>query len=421
MDNKQPIIQFKNIDQHTFPHYYHYGIAIEKIKDVLFDETGHPFNLYTTDEGLEELDSIIEGLIKQKSKELQIVATIFDHVTNSTVHYSNEEKFSITASVSNNLFYFPTYEVAFARIPIYQSHADFEMEFIFATKDSSLLTFANDMMEKQRTLMLDGITTLVDTEDGLERAKENITDQIKREDVLLEESIKKDIFRSIDEFFVNKGNFYRKYNIPYKRGILLYGNPGNGKTTLVKSIAGSVTAPVIYWQITQFTSSYSIQEVFSTVTKLAPVILIIEDIDSMPYDARSVFLNTLDGATSKEGIFLIGTTNYPEKIDPALINRAGRFDRAYEIKQPNETFRKRYLTKKGIEQFIQKIDVDSLGSKTKGLSIAQLNELYMSVALQWHYEQHVDVDKVVQELQENNRKSMKQDWDMEDYEDQMGF
>jgi hypothetical protein len=120
--------------------------------------------------------------------------------------------------------------------------------------------------------------------------------------------------------------FFKEYQLPYKRGILLYGKPGNGKTTLVKSIAGSVKAPVAYWQITENTCSDSIQEVFQAAANLAPMILVIEDIDAMPQRARSYFLNILDGATSKEGIFLIGTTNYPEQIDPALMNRAGRFD-----------------------------------------------------------------------------------------------
>ena len=298
---------------------------------------------------------------------------------------------------------------------------EYEREFTFARNDEALLSFLNFITEKQREFMLDGINVLTDTEDGLERSREQITYQIKREDILLEEDVKTDIYRSIDEFFLKSGAFFKAYNIPYKRGILLYGSPGNGKTTLVKSIAGSVAAPVVYWQITEYTSSYSIKEVFSTVTKMAPMILIIEDIDSMPEEVRSVFLNTLDGATSKEGIFLIGTTNYPEKIDPALINRAGRFDRAYEFKQPDEALRNEYLHKKGLIQFLDAAALAQLAKQTKGLSIAQLNELYMSVALQWHYEQQVDIEKIVKDLQENQRRTIRQDWETEEYAGRLGF
>lgn len=311
--------------------------------------------------------------------------------------------------------------MAYCQINIFQSHTDYPHEFILSPNDEKILCFIRDMAEKERKFMLDGITVLTDTEDGLERAKEEISVQIHRNDVLLDNDVKKDIFRSIDEFFSKSSTFFQTYQIPYKRGILLYGSPGNGKTTLVKSIAGSVDAPVIYWQITEFTSSYSIDEVFRTAIKMAPVILIIEDIDSMPYECRSVFLNTLDGATTKEGIFLIGTTNYPEKIDPALINRAGRFDRAYEIKQPNEQLRKNYLLKKRVDRFVGEKMIDELAKMTKGLSIAQLNELYMSLALEWHYDKKVNPEKIIDSLLENQRKTLKQDWEIDDFENRLGF
>lgn len=150
---------------------------------------------------------------------------------------------------------------------------------------------------------------------------------------------------------------------------------------------------------------------FNTVTKMAPMTLVIEDIDSMPEESRSVFLNALDGASSKEGIFLIGTTNYPEKIDPALINRAGRFDRAYEITLPDQHTRRQYLIKKNIHQFVAEDELDHLVKETNGLSIAQLNELYMSIALQWHYEQQVNIEKILRDLQTNNRKALRNHWE----------
>lgn len=417
---KQPIITFKQFERDRFPHYYDYSIAIEKVVNILHANTGQTYDIYSFEDDLDMTENVIQQLIEYKSPEMEYIAPIFEHLSYKKVHLQ-DEAFHSLASADNNLFYFPDFDVAYANIHIFQNHIDYPHEMIFAASDAEAEGFFQFIEEKSRELMLEGITVLTDTEDGLENDKESITAQISREDVLLEERMKRDIFRAIDEFFTNGGAFFKTYDIPYRRGILLYGSPGNGKTTLVKSIAGSVHAPVIYWQITEYTNSYSISEVFEMANKMAPVILIIEDIDSMPTESRSVFLNALDGATTKEGIFLIGTTNYPERIDPALINRAGRFDRAYEIKQPSTAMRKTYLQHKNISQFVEDVSLDAIAKQTKGLSIAQLNELYMSMALEWHYEQTVDVEKIIQALKENHRRAMKQEWDTDDDEGGIGF
>ncbi|MFD2630554.1 AAA family ATPase [Oceanobacillus kapialis] len=415
------LINFNEITRKDIPHYYDYAFAIDKAQQILKEKLGDELSLYEAEEDLTELEEAVSTMLQQQDPAIQTLGTVFDTVAVSTISFNDKEQYRIKPSLNNHIFYFPHYHVASMKIPIFQSHMEYERSFVFARSHEELLQFLEYITKQQRAYMQEDITVLTDTDEGLKRSKEKLTNQISRESILLEEQVKTDIFRSIDEFFVKGGAFYKAYNIPYKRGILLYGSPGNGKTTLVKSIAGSVPAPVVYWQITEYTSSYSISEVFSIATRMAPLVLIIEDIDSMPEEARSVFLNTLDGATSKEGIFLIGTTNYPEKIDPALINRAGRFDRAYEVKQPDESLRDTYLRSKGLDRFLEEPAISRLTKQTKGLSIAQLNELYMSIALKWHYEKQVDAEAIVKELQENHRRTMKQDWEMEEYAGKLGF
>ncbi|WP_339215773.1 ATP-binding protein [Ornithinibacillus sp. FSL M8-0202] len=413
------------LDEHSKENtnYFTYASVINKIIDYLTERKGDGFMLYNTDsERFADSSDVIQEILHNHPNDIEIIAHIYDSVGLSDLVMKERGKHTVRYSTLNNIFYFSQFEVAFVTIPIYTFHHQYNENLLFAKSDDQILEFVSYFENMEKNYMLNGITIYTDTEDGLIRSKEKITHQINREDVLLEESLKADIFRSIDEFFHNSGQFFKQYNIPYKRGILLYGSPGNGKTTLVKSIAGSVSAPIVYWQITEYTSSYSIREIFSKVLRLAPMVLVIEDIDSMPTEARSVFLNTLDGATTKEGIFLIGTTNYPEKIDPALINRAGRFDRAYEIKQPDEVLRREYIVnKKGIGEFLTNSAIEELVQKTKGLSISQLNEIYMSIALESHYNKHVNIDKIINDLQENTRKAQKQDWISEPSTGRVGF
>lgn len=326
----------------------------------------------------------------------------------------------IQETFENRLIYFPQHDVALTQLPFYTTADNSWPEFqCFAKSIDGAFRFLEDMNEMLRQVLMNNITFLVDTEEGVKRRNYGETAIVSRDDVMLEESVKLDIFRSIDEFFREGGQFFKDYGVPYKRGILLYGSPGNGKTTLVKSITGSTEAPVVYWQITEYTNSYTVQEVFGIVSRLAPAILVIEDIDSMPEFIRSVFLNTLDGTQSREGLFIIGTTNYPERIDPALINRAGRFDRAYEIPSPDKKLRRQYLRKLDIKSIFTEAEIEEMAKLTKGLSISQLNELYMSSALNWHYEGDSGYEKRIQELQKQNKRTERNNW--EDSETPIGF
>ena len=424
MKSNHVLFDTKVIARESLPYYYDYGKIVSTLQEELVKEVGYEFHLYSDEDTSNEIWDILEEDLKEESAEVQLIAHIYKEGETKSISSNHTDKVMeliVKPRIENGLYYYPNHQVALSRLKIFQSDGEGTRDLIFAKNDASLVSFLKYVLKRKRDYIKNYITVFTDTEDGVETEIDNITTLVSREDVFLEESLKREIYRSIDEFFSESSEFFKLYDIPYKRGILLYGKPGNGKTTLVKSIASSINAPVAYWQITEFTSSYTIKEVFKSVLKLTPLVLVIEDIDSMPSSVRSVFLNVLDGATSKEGIFIIGTTNYPEKIDPALMNRSGRFDRAYEIKVPTKELRYQYLQKKKIARILSDEEVQQVIDSTKDFSYAQLNELYTSIALEWHYEQQVDVTRLCAELKSLKNKQQKQEWDHDLAASSIGF
>ncbi len=403
--------------------YADYARIIARIEQRLLERYGVPYHLYASEDPNVEYWTLLEEDLRQASPDVEHVTRIYDRLEEWTFEYDgdkSEPDFDVHRSIKNNVFVYPKAGIALARMPVFREHGIGNEDFVFAINDEALLAFLADVRVRQREQSLRKVTVFTDGRHGINRQLEPVSRAVSRDDVIMPASIKQDIYRSLDRFFEEDRSFYLKYDIPYKRGILLYGHPGNGKTTLVKSIAGSVPGPVAYWQITEYTSSESIEEVFEAAGRMMPMVLVIEDIDSMPAEARSFFLNTLDGATSKEGIFLIGTTNYPEKIDPGLMNRAGRFDRAYEITLPDEELRLEYFRRKRLHEFAGEDTVVEAARLTEGFTFAQLGELYVSAALRWHEEGKLDMHEVIQGLRGELDKSRKGVW-LHNSEGRVGF
>ncbi|MCA9667969.1 MAG: AAA family ATPase [Myxococcales bacterium] len=202
----------------------------------------------------------------------------------------------------------------------------------------------------------------------------------------LRESMRDDLLA-----FVAARDRYARYGVPWKRGVLLSGPPGNGKTMCVKGISNALGLPCLYvksLKAEHVTDHHCIQQVFRRARRAAPCLLILEDIDSLiTDDNRAFFLNELDGFAENDGLITLATTNHEERLDPALLERPSRFDRRYTFVLPALAERRRYLAlwNERLDEALR-FDgetVEWLGEQTEGFSFAYLKELVLSVLTRW--------------------------------------
>lgn len=203
---------------------------------------------------------------------------------------------------------------------------------------------------------------------------------------LLDGAIKTD-FQS----FLSAKDAYAKHGIAWKRGALFVGAPGNGKTHTVKALVRELGIPCLY--VKTFVSRFAnpqmaIHQVFQLARDRAPCALVLEDLDSLlAEDTRAFFLNELDGFHDNEGLITIASTNHPERLDAAILERPSRFDRKYHFKLPATAERQRYVdywnAKLEVEMRLDDAQRASVVEKTDGFSFAYLKELYASALMAW--------------------------------------
>ncbi|MDD2774291.1 MAG: ATP-dependent zinc metalloprotease FtsH [Elusimicrobiales bacterium] len=189
---------------------------------------------------------------------------------------------------------------------------------------------------------------------GRSRAKEqDLTKQkVTFADVAGCEEAKEELGDVID--FLKNPKKFQKLGGNLPKGVLLYGPPGTGKTLLARAVAGEAGVPFFTSSGSEFVEMFvgvgasRVRDLFEQAKRNPPAIVFIDELDAVGrhrfagigggHDEREQTLNQLlvelDGFESKEGIILIGSTNRPDVLDPALL-RPGRFDRHVNVPIPD--------------------------------------------------------------------------------------
>ena len=208
------------------------------------------------------------------------------------------------------------------------------------------------------------------------------------EDLVLAPGLKDKLRANIEGFFGGMET-YKKAGLSYKRGLLLVGPPGNGKTSAVRAIISEFnTYPCFLYGFSSEDNHDldNLRYVLARAEDLAPAMVILEDIDRLASgpDSESMrsLLNMLDGIGSKQGVLIIATSNNPEKLDPALVDRPSRFDVLLRFDSPSADMRQEYIRKKIIKEFPQFEDqIGSLIGDTATFSMAMMQEFRTQLLL----------------------------------------
>jgi cell division protease FtsH len=237
---------------------------------------------------------------------------------------------------------------------------------------------------------------------GRSRARrvEPSTQTVTFEDVAGIEEAEQELVEVVD--FLRNPDRYRKLGARIPRGVLLAGLPGTGKTLLARAVAGEAGVPFFSSSASEFIEAIvgvgasRVRDLFQQAKDSAPAIVFIDELDAIGrargggaglggHDEREQTLNQIltemDGFDSGSGVIVLGATNRPDVLDPALL-RPGRFDRRVAVQPPDSKGREMILrVHTRSVPLAEDVDLEQLSQSTPGMVGADLANLVNEAAL----------------------------------------
>ncbi|EXC16185.1 Cell division cycle protein 48-like protein [Morus notabilis] len=241
------------------------------------------------------------------------------------------------------------------------------------------------------------------------------------------ENVKRELQETV-QYPVEHPEKFEKFGMSPSKGVLFYGPPGCGKTLLAKAIANECQANFISVKGPELLTMWfgeseaNVREIFDKARGSAPCVLFFDELDSIATQRGSSvgdaggaadrvlnqLLTEMDGMSAKKTVFIIGATNRPDIIDPALL-RPGRLDQLIYIPLPDEESRyqifKSCLRKSPVSK---DVDLHALAKYTQGFSGADITEICQR-ACKYAIRENIEKDIERERRRKDNPEAMEED------------
>lgn len=203
-----------------------------------------------------------------------------------------------------------------------------------------------------------------------------ITDDL----IILPDTASERVLTALQVFWDAKAKFADKGQL-FKRGVMLWGPPGSGKTCTLMLLTRDIIKRegIVILPASPELTTKALQHV-RMIEPDRPLICVLEDIDEMiDQHGEHALLALLDGETQINNVVFVATTNYPERLDARLVNRPSRFDEIIKIDMPSAAARSVYFRARLNKMELSDTKLQGWVKDTDGLSIAHLKEIVVAV------------------------------------------